>query len=354
MRPVLIVFAKAPLPGGVKTRLVPPLTYEAAARLHIAFAAATLDLLQQLRGIADIELHTDIPTDAWADRGVPQRLQCEGDLGLKLFQALAGALMEGRPFAMIIGSDSPTLPLAHLRELMESDADVAVGPTDDGGFYAICCRKVDPSMFDGVEWSSPSTLRQTLQAAAKCGLSVKTGSWWYDIDTAADLDRLANIIGMSADKVLKEGDRAPEIRLQDDAGNAFELSKLHGKNVVLYFYPKADTSGCTLESKEFSASAAEFAKQDAVIVGVSPDKIEAQCKFKAKYEFPFQLLADVDHYAADAYGVWTEKSMYGRKYMGIERSTFLIGKDGRIKKVFSKVKPAGHAAEVLQALTSDE
>jgi len=354
MRPVLILFAKAPVAGRVKTRLVPPLTYEEAAHLHTAFAADTIDLLQQLRDVADIELHTDIPTDAWAHCRVPQRLQCEGDLGLKLLQALAGALTAGRPRALIVGSDSPTLPLAHLHELMESNADVAVGPTDDGGFYAICCRKVHPAMFAGVEWSAPSTLRQTIEAAAKCGLSVKTGSPWYDIDTAADLDRLANITGMSADKVLKEGDRAPEIRLQDDEGNPFELSKLHGKNVVVYFYPKADTSGCTLESKEFSASAAQFAKHDAVIVGVSPDKIEAQCKFKAKYEFPFQLLADVDHYAADAYGVWTEKSMYGRKYMGIERSTFLIGKDGRIKKVFSKVKPAGHAAEVLAALTSDE
>lgn len=362
MRPVLILFAKAPVPGRVKTRLVPPLSPEAAARLHTAFVVATIDILHELRGVADLELHTDIPTDAWADCGVPQRLQCEGDLGLKLFQALTNALSEGRSRVLILGSDSPTLPATHLRELMESDADVAAGPADDGGFYAISCRKAHPAMFDGVEWSAPWTLCQTLAAAATCGLRVKTGSPWYDIDTAADLERLrneahlprniANIIDM-ADKVLKEGDRAPEIRLQDDEGNAFELSKLHGKNVVLYFYPKADTSGCTLESKEFSASAAEFAKHDAVIVGVSPDKIEAQCKFKAKYEFPFTLLADVDHYAADAYGVWTEKSMYGRKYMGIERSTFLIDKDGRIKKVFSKVKPAGHAAEVLQALTSD-
>src|ERR1700730_11888045 len=100
MRPVLILFAKAPVPGRVKTRLVPPLTHDAAARLHTAFAADTMDILQELRGIADIELHTDIPTDAWADRGVPQRLQCEGDLGLKLLQALASALMEGRPPAM--------------------------------------------------------------------------------------------------------------------------------------------------------------------------------------------------------------------------------------------------------------
>src|SRR5690349_20572513 len=156
---------------------------------------------------------------------------------------------------------------------------------------------------------------------------------------------------MPAEKVLKEGDPAPDIRLPDDEGKPFELSKLRGKTVVLYFYPKADTSGCTLESKEFSESAKQFAAQDAVIVGVSPDKVDAQCKFKLKYGFPFPLLADVDHKVAEAYGVWKEKSMYGRKYMGIERSTFLIGKDGKIRKRFSKVKPAGHAQEVLAAVS---
>jgi peroxiredoxin Q/BCP len=155
---------------------------------------------------------------------------------------------------------------------------------------------------------------------------------------------------MPSEKVLKEGDPAPDIRLNDDEGKPFELSNLRGKTVVLYFYPKADTSGCTLESKEFTASAKQFAAHDAVIVGVSPDKVDAQCKFKTKYGFPFPLLADVDHTVAAAYGVWKEKSMYGRKYMGIERSTFLIGKDGKIRKVFSKVKPAGHAQEVLAAL----
>ena len=146
------------------------------------------------------------------------------------------------------------------------------------------------------------------------------------------------------------GDRAPDVRLQDDEGNPFDLSKLRGKTVVLYFYPKADTSGCTLESKEFSESAKDFADRGAVIVGVSPDKVAAQCKFKTKYGFPFVLLADVDHSVAEAYGVWKEKSMYGRKYMGIERTTFVIGADGNIRKVFTKVKPAGHAREVLASL----
>jgi len=155
---------------------------------------------------------------------------------------------------------------------------------------------------------------------------------------------------MADEQVLKEGDPAPDIRLHDDEGKLFDLAKLRGKNVVLYFYPKADTSGCTLESKEFAAGAQKFAKRDAVIVGVSPDKVDAQCKFKTKYKFPFTLLADAEHLTAEAYGVWKQKSMYGRKYMGIERTTFLIGPDGKIRKVFAKVKPAGHADEVLAAL----
>lgn len=155
---------------------------------------------------------------------------------------------------------------------------------------------------------------------------------------------------MPEQKVLNEGDAAPDIRLHDDEGKPFDLAKLRGKTVVLYFYPKADTSGCTLESKEFSASAKEFASKGAVIVGVSPDKVDAQCKFKSKYGFPFALLADVEHKASEAYGVWKEKSMYGRKYMGVERSTFVIGKDGTIRKVYAKVKPAGHAKEVLSAI----
>ncbi len=155
---------------------------------------------------------------------------------------------------------------------------------------------------------------------------------------------------MAAEQVLKAGDRAPEIRLQDDEGKSFDLASLRGKNVVLYFYPKANTSGCTLESKEFGDAAAEFAKHDAVIVGVSPDKVDAQCKFKAKYQFPFTLLADVEHKTAEAYGVWKEKSMYGKKYMGIERTTILIDADGKIKHVFAKVKPEGHAEQVLAAL----
>ena len=157
-------------------------------------------------------------------------------------------------------------------------------------------------------------------------------------------------MGPKAAVDLKEGDPAPEIQLETDAGEPFRLSSLKGKNVVLYFYPKANTSGCTTESCEFRDASKKIARQDAIIVGISPDAASAQTKFKDKYDLPFDLLCDVDHKAAEAYGVWKQKSMYGRKYMGIERTTFLIGKNGRIKKVFSKVKPAGHAVQVLAEL----
>ena len=149
---------------------------------------------------------------------------------------------------------------------------------------------------------------------------------------------------------IQEGATAPDIRLETDAGEPFRLSQLRGKNVVVYFYPKADTPGCTTEACDFRDHMTKFDKADTVIVGISPDTARAQAKFKTKYGLPFALLADVDHAAAEAFGVWVEKSMYGRKYMGVERSTFLIGKDGNVAKAFHKVKPAGHAEEVLEAL----
>jgi len=151
-------------------------------------------------------------------------------------------------------------------------------------------------------------------------------------------------------KTLKEGDAAPAIHSVDERGEKFDLAKLKGKNVVLYFYPKADTPGCTRESCEFRDHSKKFAKADTVIVGVSPDKSAAQSKFKDKFDLPFTLLADTDHQVAESYGAWVEKSMYGRKYMGIERSTFVIGKDGKLKKIFRKVKPDGHAEKVYEAL----
>jgi peroxiredoxin Q/BCP len=148
----------------------------------------------------------------------------------------------------------------------------------------------------------------------------------------------------------KEGEKAPAIHLETDTGERFDLSSLKGKNVVLYFYPKADTPGCTKEACEFRDTSKKFTKANTVILGVSPDASKAQAKFKDKFDLPFTLLADVDHKVAEAYGVWREKSMYGKKYMGIERTTFVIDPDGNIKKIFPKVKVDGHAEEVLEAI----
>lgn len=150
--------------------------------------------------------------------------------------------------------------------------------------------------------------------------------------------------------MLNVGDPAPDVTLDTDSGAPLQLSSLRGKKVVLYFYPKADTPGCTVEACEFRDQSPKFATSNAVIIGVSPDTVKSQSKFKGKFDLPFTLLADADRAAADAYGVWKEKNMYGKKVMGIERSTFLIGEDGRIEKIWAKVRAQGHAEEVLAAL----
>jgi peroxiredoxin Q/BCP len=150
--------------------------------------------------------------------------------------------------------------------------------------------------------------------------------------------------------MIKPGLKAPELKLTDSTGASFKLSSLKGKTVVLYFYPKADTPGCTAESCEFRDHSNAFAAKDAVIIGISPDTEKAQSKFQKKFGLPFTLLADADHAGAEAYGVWKEKSMYGRTYMGVARTTFVIGPDGKIRHIFEKVKPAGHAEEVLAVL----
>ena len=149
---------------------------------------------------------------------------------------------------------------------------------------------------------------------------------------------------------LTEGMKAPEISLPDDAGNSFKLKALMGKTVVLFFYPKADTPGCTKEACEFRDAGPTFGKKDTVIVGISPDDNKAQAKFKTKFGLPYTLLCDTDHAVAEAYGVWKEKSMYGKKYMGIQRATFLIDAKGQVKKVWPKVTPEGHSKEILAAL----
>ncbi len=148
---------------------------------------------------------------------------------------------------------------------------------------------------------------------------------------------------------LSVGDMAPDFSLPGDGGSTISLSSYRGKKVVVYFYPKDDTSGCTKEAIEFNGLKAEFAKANTVIIGMSPDSVKSHDKFKAKYELEFQIAADEEKSALESYGVWVEKSMYGRKYMGVERTTVLIGTDGRILAIWPKVKVDGHAAEVLKA-----
>ena len=150
--------------------------------------------------------------------------------------------------------------------------------------------------------------------------------------------------------MLKPGDKAPAFSLAADGGGRVSLKELKGKKVVLYFYPKDDTSGCTTEACEFRDRWSAVKAAGAVVLGVSPDSAASHDKFKVKYRLPFTLLADPDHALAEAFGAWGEKSMYGRKYQGVLRSTFIIDETGRIAAVFPKVKPKGHAAEVLAAL----
>ncbi len=148
-----------------------------------------------------------------------------------------------------------------------------------------------------------------------------------------------------------QGDKAPAFSLAASNGQTVSLESFKAKkNVVLYFYPKDDTPGCTVEACGFRDSIKNIETQDTTILGVSPDKIASHEKFIKKFGLPFLLLSDEDHKMSTAYGVWIEKSMYGRKYMGIERTTFVIDKEGKIAKVFEKVKPQGHNEEVLEVL----
>jgi peroxiredoxin Q/BCP len=149
---------------------------------------------------------------------------------------------------------------------------------------------------------------------------------------------------------LQVGDAAPSFVLQNDAGEAVTLASLAGKPVVLYFYPKADTPGCTKEACAFRDVWTEIQKRGAVVLGVSPDKPASLARFKAKYNLPFPLLSDPEHVVAESYGVWVEKKNYGKTYMGIQRATFLIDAAGKLARIWPKVKVEDHEAEVLEAL----
>lgn len=150
--------------------------------------------------------------------------------------------------------------------------------------------------------------------------------------------------------MVEKGSVAPDFTLPSDAGDPVRLSALRGRKVVLYFYPKDDTSGCTAQACELRDALPRFDGAAAAVLGVSPDSVASHRKFREKYGLNFPLLSDEDHAVAEAYGVWVEKSMYGRRYMGIERSTFLIAEDGTVLEVWRKVKPAGHAEMVAAAL----
>jgi peroxiredoxin Q/BCP len=152
--------------------------------------------------------------------------------------------------------------------------------------------------------------------------------------------------------MVEQGSPAPDFELQSDTGETVRLSSLRGKPVVLYFYPKDHTSGCTTQACGIRDAWSEFERAGAVVLGVSPDDVASHQSFRADYELPFTLLADPDHKVAEAYGVWAEKSRYGRTYMGIVRSTFVIAPDGTIQKVMRNVKPATHTDDVLAELAA--
>ena len=150
--------------------------------------------------------------------------------------------------------------------------------------------------------------------------------------------------------MIEQGDTAPDFALPDQAGRTVKLSDYRGSSVVVYFYPKADTPGCTTQACGVRDHQADYAKAGAVVLGISPDPVAKVAKFHEKQGLNFDLLADEDHAVTDAYGVWVEKSMYGRKYMGAERTTFVVDGEGKVARVLRKVKPGEHDALVLEAL----
>lgn len=159
---------------------------------------------------------------------------------------------------------------------------------------------------------------------------------------------------MSLYSTVQAGDRAPAFTLPDDTGTPVALTKLKGKRVVLYFYPKDATTGCTIEACEFRDLLPRFRAADAVVLGISPDSVKSHAKFKAAQQLTFPLLADTEHAVAEKYGVWREKMLYGRKYMGVMRTTYVISPTGRVERVWENVQHEGHAAEVEAYLRGEQ
>jgi thioredoxin-dependent peroxiredoxin len=186
------------------------------------------------------------------------------------------------------------------------------------------------------------------KAISKKAITKKLGPKTTAPQSAAKPSAAASTTSMA----LSVGDIAPNIELLNDAGETFKLSEQAGKYVVVYFYPKADTPGCTVEACSFRDANTELQEKGIVVVGLSPDPVKALAKFRDKFQLNFRLLADEQHQVAEAYGTWVEKSMYGKKYMGMARSTFIIGKDGKVAKIYPKVTPDGHASEVLRDIAA--
>jgi peroxiredoxin Q/BCP len=150
--------------------------------------------------------------------------------------------------------------------------------------------------------------------------------------------------------MIREGEKAPGFELADSQGNTVRLKDFAGKTVILYFYPKDDTPGCTIEAREFSDLSPAFAEKDAVVFGISADTVESHDSFSCKYDLKVRLLSDPDHAAIEPYGAWQEKNRYGRRSMGIQRSTVIVGPDGTVRRVWPKVNAAGHARAVLDSI----
>lgn len=191
MPSVILLFAKAPVPGQVKTRLQPQLSAEQCASLHRCITEDVLATLAGFSDSCDVELHLNQPTPAWPGCAFPRRLQQGRDLGERMLHAAQDALARGYAKVLLLGSDSPDLPVSHIRAMLALDAPIAFGPAADGGYWAIQFQTAPPGLFDRVPWSAPDTLTHSMNAAAALGLNTQLGPSWYDIDTFADLERLA-------------------------------------------------------------------------------------------------------------------------------------------------------------------
>jgi rSAM/selenodomain-associated transferase 1 len=189
----LILFAKATVAGRVKTRLAPLLDAEAATQLHSALVADACEMLMNFGAAADLELCLDAPTESWSEYPFGRTDQGDGGLGERMLRAITRTLNLGYRQAMILGADSPGLPAGHIQELLDADVDAALGPTIDGGYYAIKCRRADPAMFQGVRWSTRETYEDTVYALRRCGLSVATGRQWFDVDEPPDVGALLQV-----------------------------------------------------------------------------------------------------------------------------------------------------------------